>query len=54
MGHLVSTNDVLIHEFLNLGRRDGCECFNFNPFGEVVNSYYNVLNATSPIGKFAN
>ena len=47
-------DDVFVYEVLYLGRRDGRECFSFNPFGEVVDSHYSVLNMTSPFGELAN
>ena len=54
IGHPVSADNVFVHELLNLGRRDGHECFGFNPFDEVVDSHYSILNTTSPFEKLAN
>ena len=47
----VSADNILVNKLLDLSEHDGREHFSFNPFGEVVDSHYNVLNATSAFGK---
>ena len=54
MGDSIPTDDVLVNELLDLYECDGHEHFCFNPFGEVVDSYYYVLYATSSVGKSTN
>ena len=54
MQHSVLADDALINELLNLSRLNRCECFGFDPFGEIVDSYYSVLNATSSLRELAN
>ena len=42
---------VFVDELFDLRGRDGCKLFCFNPFSEVVDSYYCVLYTTSPFRK---
>ena len=51
MGYSVSTVNVLVDKLLDFDGHDGHECFGLNPFGEVVNNHYSVLNATSSLRK---
>ena len=51
MLYSVSENNVLVDKLLDLRGRDGRESFSFNPFGEIVDSHYSILNATSAFGK---
>ena len=51
MGYPVLADNDLVDKLIDFSRCDECECFSFNPFGEVVDSHYNVLNATSSFGK---
>ena len=51
MRYSVSAYNVLVDKLLDLSGRDRREHFNFHSFGEVVDSHYSVLNATSAFGK---
>ena len=51
MQYSISADNILVDKLLNLSGRDGCECFSFNPFGEIVDNHYSVLNTTSAFGK---
>ena len=50
----IPANDVLLNELLDLFRHGGHERFYFNPFSEVIESYYCILHTTSSFGKSAN
>ena len=45
---------ILIHELFDFSRRDGSKYFAFDPFGEVVDSYHNILYITSSFRELAN
>ena len=53
MRYPVSADDILIYEFFDFSRCDGHECFDFNPFGEVVDGYHNVLYTISSFRELA-
>ena len=52
VGNTIPTDDILVDELLNPCGRDGCKCFFFNLFSEVVDSHYCVLHTTFSFGKF--
>ena len=47
----ISSDDVLIDELIDLYGHNIRKSFYFNPFSEVVDSYYYILHTTSPFGK---
>ena len=51
MWYSVSADNILVDKLPDLGGRDGREDFSLNPFSEVVDSHYSVLNVTSTFGK---
>ena len=54
VGDSIPADYVLVDELLDLYGRDSHERLIFNPFSEVVDSYYCVVYTTSPFGKSIN